>query len=341
MYVLLIDSGTTNSRIRLVQNDHTEQVVDVLKMKVGVRNTAIDGHNERLKSEIQRGIAKVIERNHLSADQVSSIVASGMITSNLGLYEVPHVTAPADLEDFVKHAKMVDSGEFFNIPCLFIPGMKNDSGELLAQSPQLVNEMDIMRGEEVEAFGLLKQLAPVGRGIMVLPGSHTKYVVIDQDQTLCFSLSTLGGEVLQAICSNTILSSSLNEKLVETIDTPHLLAGFHAAKREGLTRSFFHIRLLQLYSELDDNARANYFVGAVLQSDLQALDSYLEHAGKFEWMIVGGSNPLRSAFVHLLSDQYENVNIMEANDEQVEHALVSGAIEVGSQFFDNEGGIAT
>ncbi len=48
MYVIFIDSGTTNTRIRLVEEEKTI-VLDVEKVQVGVRNTAIDGNNQQLK----------------------------------------------------------------------------------------------------------------------------------------------------------------------------------------------------------------------------------------------------------------------------------------------------
>lgn len=51
MYVIFIDSGTTNTRIRLVEEEKTI-VLDVEKVQVGVRNTAIDGNNQQLKKNI-------------------------------------------------------------------------------------------------------------------------------------------------------------------------------------------------------------------------------------------------------------------------------------------------
>ncbi|MCL7746815.1 2-dehydro-3-deoxygalactonokinase [Halalkalibacter alkaliphilus] len=337
MYVILIDSGTTNTRIRLVSYDY--HVVDAIKLKVGVRNSAIDGRNDRLKREIHSGIKEIINKNQLTPKQVTFIVASGMITSNLGLYEVPHITAPAKINDFIKNAKVIQSNEFLQIPCLFIPGLKNQANELFIDSLQDIDEMDVMRGEEVEALGLLKQLSPKGKGIMVLPGSHTKYLLIDENQSFLSSCTTLGGEVIQAIRSNTILSSSLGERLLETVDLTSLLAGFRSAKKVGLTRSFFHIRLLQLSSNLTENERANYYVGAVLQSDIAALDSFIKDRHEIDWMIVGGASPLRRAFVHVLKTEYREIDIIEADDSQAELSLVHGAMELGKNYFEMiEGG---
>ncbi|OZU88265.1 hypothetical protein CIL03_11465 [Virgibacillus indicus] len=333
MYIILIDSGTTNSRIRLVHEEST-QLIDIIKIEVGIRNTAIDGNNHSLKSEITQGIRELVRKNKLETAQINYIIASGMITSNLGLYEVDHVTAPADLEDFVHHSKTVISEDFYHIPCLFVPGMKNRHD--VSDEGSVIDQMDILRGEEVETIGLLEQLKPAGKGLMILPGSHTKYLLIDEDQTFLSSFSTLGGEVLHSISSSTILSDSLNTTLIESLNRHQLIEGYKAAKKVGLTRSFYHIRLLQLFSELDDNERANYFVGAVLQSDMQALHSFIGNEENLDWFVVGGASPLRAAFVQLLKEEYQEMDIIEASNEQIENALIYGAHRIGRNYVENQ-----
>ena len=248
-----------------------------------------------------------------------------MITSNLGIYEVPHVSSPAGISDFAKYSKVTKLEELLNIPCVFIPGMKNKCN--LSGTDDLVsciNDFDVMRGEEVESFGLLKQFDVKGKGMMVLPGSHTKFVAVGANKELLYCLSTLGGETLQAIQKETILSDSLDSCLIET-SIKMLECGYEAAKQHGLTRSFYHVRLIDLFTELDENKRANYFTGSVIYNDLQALSQSMEEVGDINWMIVGGSNPLRKSFTHLLRYMNHKWNIIEAKDQQVEHSLVFGA----------------
>jgi 2-dehydro-3-deoxygalactonokinase len=331
MNVILIDSGTTNSRIRLV--DEKERTVKaVVKKRVGVRNTAIDGNNAQLKTAIQEGIHEILQQNGLSDGDIRYIVASGMITSNLGLAEVPHIPGPASLNDFVQHSKVVNGAdEFGGIPCILVPGLKNTPEDSEEEPHHHINGFDVMRGEEVETFGLLEQLQVSGRGVMVLPGSHTKFVEVLEDRRIGSCLSTLGGEVLQAVQKETILSNSLSDVLIESLDYDLLLQGYEAAGKVGLTRSFYQIRLLQLFTELDENERANYLVGAVLFHDIKALDSTLDSVPT-DWMIVGGSYPLRKAFTYLLRHSYPEREILEATDEQVEGSVVLGAQEIASRY---------
>ncbi|MBO0958774.1 2-dehydro-3-deoxygalactonokinase [Neobacillus sp. MM2021_6] len=326
--VILIDSGTTNSRLRLYDKT-TSRVLDTEKIRVGVRDTAISGSNHNLKIELKQGLERLLAKHQLTPSDIAYIAASGMITSNLGLYEVPHIPSPAGLEEFAKCSKVTRLEEFLDIPCVFIPGMKNridptDTKDLVA----CINEFDVMRGEEVESFGLLKQFDVTGKGMIVLPGSHTKFVAVDERRDLLYCLSTLGGETLSALQKETILSNSLGSGLIKSVDQRMLECGFEAAKQHGVTRSFYHIRLLDLFTDLDANQRANYYAGSVIYSDLQALSQSRDGMDEIEWMIVGGSDPLRKAFTHLLRYMNKNWAIMEAMDQQVEDSLVFGATEI-------------
>jgi 2-dehydro-3-deoxygalactonokinase len=331
MNVILIDSGTTNSRIRLV-NEEENKVIDVVKIQVGVRNTAIDGNNDRLKAAIQTGIKDIISKNNLTAEAIRYIVASGMITSNLGIYEVPHVSSPAGVEDFVTHSKIIRSSDFLDIPCILIPGMKNKVENSQKDPTTIIEQYDVMRGEEVETFGLLKQVDVSGKGVMVLPGSHTKFVEVQEDKSINACLSTLGGELLHAVQKETILSNSLHLHLIESLDQRMLQEGYNATKKLGLTRGLYQVRLLQLFSDCDANDRANFLVGAVLYNDIQALLHSTNNLQGFNWIIVGGSYPLRKAFVQLLGYTNSEWNIIEATDEQVDYSLVYGAQEIASRY---------
>ncbi|WP_156644249.1 2-dehydro-3-deoxygalactonokinase [Lentibacillus sp. JNUCC-1] len=330
MKMILIDSGTTNSRLRLVDKSQNE-VIDILKIKVGVRNTAIEGNNNNLKKQLTKGINALLTNNNLNANSISYIVASGMITSNLGIYEVPHILSPASLQDFVKHSVVVNLNDFYNIPCIFVPGMTNNVPDDNKGFLDILNDHDVMRGEEVESFGLLKQIDVQGSGLIVLPGSHTKYVIVDEHKSLTSSISTLGGEVLQALQKETILSNSLDSSLVQEVNTDMLKKGFESTRKYGLTRTLYHIRLIDLFSELSKNDRANYFVGAILHDDIKTLSDSIKDAN-LQWIIVGGSNPLREAFVHLLSAISIAKEVIEATDEQVEHSLVEGARDIASEY---------
>ncbi|MFR9189595.1 MAG: 2-dehydro-3-deoxygalactonokinase [Anaerotruncus massiliensis (ex Togo et al. 2019)] len=102
-------------------------------------------------------------RNAASWEQVERVMASGMITADVGLVEVPHVTAPAGWEEL--SASLAPS--LFRTSAAadpFIPGVKN---RVSGVSLETFEAMDIMRGE-VEACALIDRLG-VREAVLVLP----------------------------------------------------------------------------------------------------------------------------------------------------------------------------
>ncbi|WP_160724275.1 2-dehydro-3-deoxygalactonokinase [Bacillus sp. USDA818B3_A] len=329
MYMIAIDSGTTNSRIRLV-NDKQNKVIDVIKLNVGVRNTAIDGNADVLKRKIAEGLQEIILRNNLRSTDIQYIVAAGMITSNLGLFEVKHIEAPAKLEDFAKASSVRTEDYFCHIPCIFVPGMKNKieyyEGELADQ----LDRHDVMRGEEVESFGLVNQIGLQGKGMIVLPGSHTKFVFME-DRQIESCYSTLCGELLFAVSRETILSSSLDKELITSVEPEYLIEGYKASEKFGLTRALYHVRLADVFNQMNKNQRANYLVGAVMSCDIRTIlkSKRLE---ELDYVVIGGGNPLRRAFGEIFS-YLDLKNVTVSSDEQVDFSTVIGSKVIGDIVF--------
>ena len=92
-YFIIIDAGTTNLRVSLL--DEAWQPITQAGDDAGVRHTAIDGHNGRLRAAVKTCVQQVMDEAGISADNVRACLAYGMITSNVGLMEIPHLAAPA------------------------------------------------------------------------------------------------------------------------------------------------------------------------------------------------------------------------------------------------------
>ena len=275
----------------------------------------------------------IIQNNYLKTSDIKYVAAAGMITSNLGIQLIPHLEAPADMDEFSNQIVEVDLEGLPNLPILMITGLKNQRTSKGITFDR-INDCDIMRGEEVETFGLMNQMGVSGKGVLVLPGSHTKYVFVNEEKKLTSCLSTLGGETIFAIQKETILSSSINSTLMENLDESFLLKGYESAHKVGLMRSFYHIRLLELYSDLSSNQRANYLVGAILEEDLKALESFEQGILHLDWVIIGGSDPLKKSFSFLLKHKFPSLNIINATDKQVEYSTVIGMKLVADQYVD-------
>ncbi len=92
MHILTIDTGTTNTRVTVWRD---QQALCQAARQVGVRDTAISGSPVALQNGVRQTIAAALDDARLEMAQIDLVLGSGMITSNVGLHEVPHVLAPA------------------------------------------------------------------------------------------------------------------------------------------------------------------------------------------------------------------------------------------------------
>ncbi|ODU20946.1 MAG: hypothetical protein ABS87_08275 [Sphingomonas sp. SCN 67-18] len=81
-----------------------------------------------------------------------------MLSSEVGLFTVPHVIAPAGMDDLAGAVKAVSIPDVSEQPIRFIPGIRTPPGD----RPDGWMQADLMRGEEVETFGALEALAESG-----------------------------------------------------------------------------------------------------------------------------------------------------------------------------------
>ncbi len=212
-YIITIDCGTTNTRAILW---HGEEIVSVEKSETGVRNTAIDGNNSRLKQAVKGCIDALCEKNNLSFEDIKRVLASGMITSNVGLVEIPHLVVPVGLEELARGIQAVELEDVCPLAINFIPGVKNYGGELSIDGD--FETMDIMRGEEVETMAVLQKY-PAGKSyLLVLPGSHTKFVSTNEKGQITGCLTTIAGELLSAITRDTIIADAVGRQFVANED---------------------------------------------------------------------------------------------------------------------------
>lgn len=319
MFIVTIDSGTTNTRVRLWQNNI---VIAQASEPVGVRDTAITGSKEKLSQAVKRCLENVLaEKGIITYDNNIIIVASGMVTSNIGLYEVPHLVTPVSREQLANSMVKQILPEIINHPIWFIPGIKNDVTEINLDNCEL---MDVMRGEEIEAIGVLSLLDLHGPALIILPGSHSKFVKINQNNEIISSATTLAGEFIDIITQQTILSSSLNHQFASSIEEEYLLKGAQYCQKVGITRSCFSIRILDLFSQLTINQKANFLLGIVLYSDIQAIkNSQALNCNKHTKIVICGKKILRNALSILIKhDDFFMGDLINFADEN--HPPLSG-----------------
>jgi 2-dehydro-3-deoxygalactonokinase len=128
----------------------------------------------------------------MGADGLPAILC-GMIGSNLGWRQVDYLTCPAGLEDLRRGLCTVAEG------VRIVPGLR---GEGLAGAP------DVMRGEETQVFGWLRQdeARMRDRHVLCHPGTHAKWILIEDGRIVRF-ITAMTGELFAVLRKHSVLRS--------------------------------------------------------------------------------------------------------------------------------------
>ena len=325
--IITVDCGTTNMRCRLYEG---RDILCEARRKVGTRNTAFDGNNSKLKQGLRECIEEILEKQAICADEVEAVVSSGTLSSDVGIYRVPHVALPIGEARTAAHAKMVHMPEITSIPILFIPGVKSLPPEGETDEERIVEYVDSMSGEECEMYGLRALMGIEGPFSITLPGSYNKAFEVDENGTILSMYTGMCGEFIAAMSEHTLLRHALPDPVIRQILPEKLIFGFEYSRRHGVSPSLIKARNVQIWHNWTQDEAANLFVGAILADDILLAKNI---ARDDRPLIVGGGNPLRSIFV-LLLNHVGVKNIVEVDDEIARIAPNIGAMRVYRKYLE-------
>ena len=303
---IALDGGTTHTRIRLMQG---ETIVSEIKCAVGAGDTARAGSIAPLRDGVRAGIESVLADGGCAAADVTEIIASGMIGSELGLHKVDYISDEVNVTALATQGDTVTLPEITPIPFYFVPGVRNGGRD----------RMDLMRGEETECLGLLSLMDANGLTCSVLlPGSHNKLVRVTRGRIMaCYT--AMSGEALSAIATQTLLKSALPAKWPLPLKT-ELKEGYQDAETFGLMHALFHVRLMQTQMRTTAEQRFSYFLGAGLSGDVRLIRAFSGNGT----VIIAGTDPMKTALADLVGAFCENP-IRLADADTAEMASVAGA----------------
>ncbi len=290
--IVVVDSGTTSTRVWVVEHGD-------VKASSSSRSGARDVVRTRDRSELLGRIRELADEALAAAgstwEAVEAIVAFGMITSELGLEEVPHLEAPVDRRMLAAALVERRYGDALPAPVYLIPGVRSDGEEL--------DLADFMRGEETEVAGLLALGEPEPPFLYISTGSHTKFVGVDREARINWSLTTLSGELLLALQRETILAELIDLE-APPADLAALQEGAGFVERAGLSRALFGARLLNRVRGVSAAFCSDFLHGAIAGADLLSLRRAAEARGGLpDRVAIGGQGTLRAAYRHLLEQQ--------------------------------------
>ncbi len=178
------------------------------------------------------------------------LLMAGMIGSNRGWREVPYVPAPATLAMVAAAVDWVEPGVGI------VPGVSFVDGTLA----------DIMRGEEVQLLGACALAAVECDGLVCHPGTHTKWVEME-DGAIARFRTVMTGDVFAALAHKSILSDLLAHDA--PVDDSFLAGVDHALANNDLTAELFAARARVVLGLRDAGHAASYVSGLLIGSDVR------------------------------------------------------------------------
>jgi len=154
------------------------------------------------------GFATVLESHLAALDAPATlpVIVCGMAGSRQGWLEAPYVDTPAPIAAVLEGAAKI-AGERRDIR--IVPGIAQREAEM----------PDVLRGEETQLAGA--GLPEAGRHIACLPGTHSKWAVLEDGAVVGFGTWPTG-EIFSVLAAHSILRQSLGEVPAPVIpDNPH------------------------------------------------------------------------------------------------------------------------
>ncbi len=296
--LLTVDSGTTNTRLRLVENG---QVIQSFQAQAGARNGP---------QAIASALAALLRQ--AGDTKAQAVMFSGMITSPTGLMEIPHVPGPLDLDHLqpLRH----DFPQLSELPFYFIPGVRMGGAGI---SPACG---DVIRGEETELAGYLALHGAIGRRLFVHLGSHHKALCV-ADGRLIGSSTAITGELLMATAEHTLLSSSL--RLSDAYDLDWAMEGANVTEKEGLSRALFGLRLMDIREKQPMEARMGWALGAFAQEDIAMLTPWLREQP--DQVVLYGRENFSRVLAALIARRWPRLNLAVLTQQESDTLAPAGA----------------
>ena len=238
-------------------------------------------------------------------------MASGMITSELGLCPLAHLEAPVGIDELHEGMYRTNLPEISSIPFAFIRGVK-----IASACP---SDIDVLRGEETELIGIMR--SEERDCAYLLPGSHSKLIRTDADGRICAFSTMLTGEMLFALSEQAILKNAVDLHISQTYRA-YLLQGYDACRQIGINRALFKVRLLQTMLHCDPVQIYNYFLGVVLCGEVEQILVCDASA-----LIIGGKAQIKTAMAEILQSR-GNKRILVLDEQEVAHSVARGAIRI-------------
>lgn len=335
MFYATIDCGTTNSRAYIV-DEHGKVFGKATKM-VGVKDTATSGSSKILEDGVREIVAEAAAQAGISTSRISMVLSSGMITSEIGLAELPHLSAPCGVMKLASNIERVKSLNIIDadVPVYFVRGVKNAFDARSAAATKLVGELDFMRGEETQIAGILLRDDIQLPATVVILSSHTKFIPLSANEQIQGSLTTMSGQLYDAVVHHTFVGKSIqeNEKIPAPADYFDETVVDHAMQwvgSVGLVRSLMFPRFLDVLLDTRWYERKLFLDAMIAAEDIKAIMQHEIFGGEFPTnFILVGSKGRSKLYSYILCKGRQGIQITNlSNTEQIDQLSILGVLDI-------------
>lgn len=299
------DWGSSSFRLRLVRRDALA-VVDEVRSDAGAvkltqRGTLDAAAREKMFVDYLREPLAVLARRHGVGPTERQVVVSGMASSSVGWRELDYAPLPAKVDgmEWLWAGESVTDADGQMYQVMLVSGV--------------CSKRDVMRGEEVQVTGLFTEpaLAPLAnRCVVVLPGTHSKHIVIEAGRMTTFT-TYMTGELFDLLARQSVLRHSVVIEPKPLND--HLWAAFDAgtanARGHSVLAGLFGVRVKGVFGELDRSEAGAYLSGLLIGTEVEAL-----LAERGDWpVVVAATGTMGPMYERVIKSQWRGeVHVLDS-----------------------------
>ncbi len=243
---LIIDWGTTN--FRAFAMDNNGQLVDKIDRKLGLLQIT--------DAKFAEALSHVLS-DWLGDFQSFPIVMAGMVGSAQGWVSVPYVVSPVSINSLAEqaHSFLLPWGAKATI----LPGVSYSN---------TAGNNDVMRGEEVQLFGLAKIINQTN-AMALFPGTHSKHIKFSNNQLIQFS-TYMTGELFSILSTQSILGRDIPK---QSQSESAFYRGVAESQTNNLTHQLFMARTHRLFGEIEESEIIDYLSGLLIGYEIRAIQT--------------------------------------------------------------------
>ncbi len=319
-HYISVDWGTSSLRVRLVQISDHHDVVLIAQVKsphgiASVHERVAASGKDRASvfgGVLHEQLLLLAEQTDMSLAKLP-VMISGMAGSSLGWRELPYQHVPFSLAGSGLTVQKLD------------PGMPMPCGPIYLISG-VCSDHDVMRGEETEILGLFADVSLADyadHSLVILPGTHSKHVLIRRANVVDFS-TCMTGELFDILSRCGVLSASLGQdSCALNLQDQHATRHFEDGVRKGLCgallQDLFQVRTRALLAHQSSADNRAWLRGLLLGAEIFCLKIRYEQMPR---IVIAPGKHLCDAY--RIAFEISGINCVLLNADLVERSAVMG-----------------